>query len=155
MTADEVDAFFAYGRRALPTPPEWRDGNRVGERRATLPVSIDGTVSAITIEVTTRLIETDYLMALMLCPTGVICRLCMTTGHFDRSTRAFISQAHFHSWAANRAGRATIPKELKKCELVPAEVENRDEGFAWFLHQNGIDLPDWLPMPWAVGQGLL
>lgn len=154
MTADEVDTFFATGVRTLPAAPEWRGGNRLGERRTSLALAKNGIIGPISVEVTIRLSEPDYLMALMLASTHVICRLCMTTGHRDRLTGELITSAHFHGWEANRAGRKTIPKNLSAVELVPSAVVGRDDAFAWFLDRTGVQHPTWIPVPWPVREEL-
>ena len=155
MTADEVDAFFRDGVRTLPAAPSWRDGNRGGEKRASLPIASDGAISRVTLEVTIRLAEPEYLMMLLLCQKAVICRLCMTTGHWDRRSKTLTNQAHFHSWQANRGSRTTIPTNLNRLEIVPDDVSGRDSAFVWFLARNGLTSPPWSGAIWPIGQGML
>jgi len=155
LKADDVDQFIRSGRRGLPAAPQWRDGNRAGERRASLDVALDGIVSPVSLEMTIRLNDPQYLMALLLCSRSVICRLCMTTGHRDRRTGAITNSPHFHSWEANRGGSKSIPKTLNNLEVVPAWVAGRDKAFAWFLERNGIDSPRWLPVPWPHDEGFI
>lgn len=155
MTADEVDHFFAFGTRSLPAEPEWRHGNRAGERRSTLAVAVNGVVSPVTVELTVKLNEPEYLMVLMMVIKTPICRLCMTTGHRDRLSGRQINAAHFHGWEANRDGRKTIPKKLDAVEIVPASATGRDAALAWFINRTGIQIPDWMPAPWPSREGML
>ena len=138
----------------MPAGPAWRKGNRDGERRSSLPVAHNGSTSRVTLEVTVKLAEPNYLMMLMRSGTGVFCRLCMTTGHFDRLTRTLINQAHFHSWEANRGKAKTIPKKLNHLELVPGEIAFKERAFNWFLQRNGIETPRWAPPKWPEGEEL-
>ena len=152
MNADEVDRFLQYGRRTLPASPDWRVGNRTGERRSSLPVSLDGRSTPVTLEITVRLLEPDYLMLLLLADRSVFCRLCMTTGHMDRAGKQLVNQAHFHSWEANRGRLKNIPKKLNQIEIVPPDIARRDDAFSWFLQRNGIESPSWFPPAWPHGQ---
>lgn len=155
MTLADIDQFFLLGTRTLPAAPDWRDGNRVGERRASLSVASSGVVGPVTLEITIRLADARYLMMLLLCRSGVICRLCMTTGHRDRLTKMQVNEAHFHSWEANRVGRKSFPKSLNQLEIVPAEIVSRDAAFIWFLQRNGIQIPSWAPGAWPSTLGML
>ncbi|RSU58037.1 hypothetical protein [Sphingobium yanoikuyae] len=105
-----------------------------------------------TLEVTVRLLDPDYLMMLLLADRSVFCRLCMTTGHMDRAAKKLVNQAHFHSWEANRGGSKKIPKKLSQVEIVPSDILNRNDAFIWFLHRNGIESPSWFPPDWPHGQ---
>lgn len=155
MTPFEVDAFVATEGKTLDALPEWRDGNRAGEKRCSLPIAVDGVQSPVTLELTIRLNEPEYLMALFLTSKRVICRLCMTTGHFDRETGEEIEGSHVHSWEANRPSTNTLPKKLKHGAALPREIGGRDAALAWFLRQNGIVSPAWLPGGWPREGGLL
>lgn len=152
VNANEVDQFLRDGRRSLLAAPEWRIGNRTGERRSTLPVSHNSSSSTVTLEITVRLLDPDYLMMLLLADRSVFCRLCMTTGHMDRLTKREIDQAHFHSWEANRGTHRNIPKALNNLEIVPNNIMGRDAAFIWFLQRNNIESPSWLPPAWPHGQ---
>lgn len=153
MNGSEVDSFFAAARRTIPASPEWRDGNRTGERRASLPVAVDGAISRIELVVTVKLNEPAYLMVGLVAGRQC-CRLCMTTGHRDRRTGDTITESHFHSWEANRSGNV-IPKVLHSAERLPPAVRGKDTAFAWFLTRTRIDHPRWLPVAWPHGQGLI
>lgn len=156
MITEQVDAYLAGGDLTLPASPEWREGNRAGERRCSLPVALNGSVGTMSLEITVKLTDPAYLMVLLLAPGGkVVCRLCMTTGHRDRATGDVINEAHFHSWEANRRPGKAIPKQLVKAELVPPEIRSRDDAFTWFLTRTNISIPPWCPMAWPHGQGLL
>lgn len=138
----------------MPAAPEWRDGNRSGERRASLPVFVDGVESGVQLNLTIRINDSDYLMMLLLAGSSVFCRLCMTTGHWDRLTKTQVDGPHFHSWEANRTERNNIPKELSRLENIPVAVLGRDMGFAWFLTRNRIECTDWAAPRWPASQGL-
>lgn len=132
MTPFEVDAFIAARPKSLDADPEWRDGNRIGEKRCSIPVAVAGSQSPISLEMTVRLSDPEFLMALLLVKRKVICRLCMTTGHFDRETGKEIEGSHFHSWQANRPAGQTLPRKLRHGAPVPervAEITLRLLGF--------------------------
>jgi hypothetical protein len=155
VTADEVDGFMAAASKSLDAEPEWRDGNRVGEKRCSIPVAVDGSQSPVSLEMTVRMAEPDYLMALLLVSKRVICRLCTTTGHFDRELGEIVDDSHFHSWAANRPAGQALPKRLKRYVRLPDGVANKDAALAWFLNENRIDSPSWMPGSWPLRGTLL
>jgi len=150
MTRDDVDAFIRNPLKSLDAQPDWRDGNRAGEKRCSIPVSVDGSFSPVSLEMTVRLADLGYLMALLLVSRRVVCRLCTATEHFDRELGQMVEDSHFHSWSANRPGGQTLPKQLRRCVLVPDGIVGRDASFAWFLNQNGIASPPWIPGGWPA-----
>jgi hypothetical protein len=123
--------------------------------RTSLTVFRDGSASSVSLEMTIRLTDSRYLMMLLLCEKRAICRLCMTTAHWERTSKTLITEGHFHSWEANRGFRNIIPKTLNRLEIVPSEIVGRDAAFVWFLERNGIEPVSWTGSMWPVGQGML
>lgn len=152
MTGGDVDAFFASDTKTLPARPEWRDGNRDGERRAALPIAVGGVVSLFQLAMTVRLQEPEYLM-LAIGGGRQVCRLCATTSHRDRRTGELIDSSHFHSWEANRPAHGGIPKRLYSCEAIPLAIVGRDAAFHW-LARVRESAPDWMPIIWPLRQSL-
>jgi len=146
---------MAASHKTLPAAPEWKSGNRIGERRASLTIAVNGRLSDFSIMLIVRLVDSAYLIALILAGDRCISRLCMGAGHFDRATLTFCSEPHFHAWSANRPKGPALPKELRNYVVLPREAWSRDGGFAWFLEQNGIESPAWMPPQWPENQGFV
>lgn len=155
MDRDQVDFFIAAVPKSLDATPDWRIGNRVGERRASIPVAVAGAQSPVSLEMTVRLDDPNYLMALLLVSKRVICRLCTATGHYDRALGEIIDASHFHSWPSNRPLGLALPKKLKNYVTLPPEAEGRTAALAWFFAQNGIDSPDWIANGWPQVEAFL
>lgn len=153
MTADEIDAFLSIPDKQLPFAPDWRRGNRADESRATLPIEAWGGITRVKLEIIVRLGRPDYMIVVLLAPKCFV-RLCMGTPHRDAISRDLVLEPHWHPWHLNRRGNG-VPARLDRYELVPAEQRSRDEAFAWFLDQTGIESPRWLPVIWPGRETLV
>ena len=153
MTPEQVDQFFK-AQKAIPGSPTWRSISRPSERRARLPVEVDGILSSVELEVIVDLVRANYLVIVLLAPT-CITRLCLLGGHWNRMTREHIDGPHWHPWQANRPTGRSIKSSLTHAEPLPTTVKSRDEAFAWFLNQVGIDSPRWAPVQWPQNEGFL
>jgi hypothetical protein len=152
---DDVDAFFAARAKSLDAVPDWRTGNRAGEQRSSIPVAVGGAQSPVSLEMTVRLSDPEYLMALLLVSKKVICRLCTATGHFDRVLGEVIDSSHFHAWSDNRPTGPNLPKHLRNCVTLPSEIVGRAGAFAWFLNETGIASPPWVANGWPRVEAFL
>jgi len=153
VTPEQVDQFFE-ARKSIPGSPTWRPNSRPSERRSRLPVEVEGVLSGVELELVVDLVRPDYLVIVLLAPS-CITRLCLSGGHFNRSTREQIEGPHWHSWRANRPAGRSIKTNLSNAERLPDAVDSRDEAFAWFLNEVGIDSPSWAPVPWPQDKGFL
>lgn len=111
-------------------------------------------LSGVELELIVDLVRANYLVIVLLAPT-CISRLCLSGGHWNRATREHITGPHWHSWAANRPTGRSIKTDLSHADPLPANVRSRDEAFAWFLNQVGIDSPSWAPVQWPQNKGFL
>lgn len=153
MTPEQVDQFFK-AQKSIPGTPSWRSTSRLSERRARLPVEVDGILTSVAIEMIIDLTDANRLVIVLLAPS-CITRLCLSGGHWNRATREHIEGPHWHSWSANRPTGRTIKTSLSHADRLPATVRTRDEAFAWFLDQVGIDSPSWTPVQWPQSEGFL
>lgn len=152
-TKDDVERFFTTNRKLLPTPPEWRDAQRAGERRFYLPIEADGIISPIQLTSTIYLNNPDYLVIQLSAPPP-ICRLCMTGLHRDRVTGRNTIGAHYHPWERNKPKGQRLMDSLSILDDTQPGIMGRDEAFAWFLQRNGIESPAWGAVEWPLDQGL-
>lgn len=153
VTPEQVDQFFK-AQKSIPGSPTWRSSSRPSERRARFPVEVEGTLTGVELELVINLVRSDYLVIVLLVPS-CITRLCLSGGHRNRVTREQIEGPHWHPWAANRPTGRSIKTNLPHAEPLPSSVRSRDEAFAWFLNEVGIDFPSWGPMPWPQDEGFL
>jgi hypothetical protein len=143
VTSDEVDAFFAHSGRTLSAVPSWRTvTSRPGERRAEIPVSVDGRTSPVILSMTAFTFDPAYLSIVLLAPTCVS-RLCLTIEHFDSVDKRIVEAPHFHSWEANRPNGQKLPQRLGRAAEIDADLPDRTAAFVWFLGQTGIESPHW------------
>lgn len=142
-TCSDIDAFMAARPKTLPAEPDWRIiTSRAGERRCYLPITVDGVISNLTLEMTVNLRDDSYLVINLLAPS-CISRLCLATEHFDRARGELVEAPHWHSWRDNRPKGKRLPKELLHAEGLAGKIVGREDAFAWFLKQIGVDFPPW------------
>lgn len=156
MNPDDVDGLFSCANKRLPASPKWLPHNsRDGEMKARLAIEVEGISGRAEIELTVKTSDPNYVVMVVLVPVCVS-RLCMglIAGHRNKITGETITEPHFHRWEANRHLTARTRETLPYAEIVPPEIKSRDEAFAWFLEQVGIESPSWLPVIWP-GQGEL
>lgn len=156
MTREELDALYARTDKTLPARPDWRDGTQLGTRRAYVPVSLDGHSAGLRIAITARPLDPGYLVANLIANKICVARLCLSGGHRDRRTRQLVLGGHYHRWQDNRPNGSKIGKSLKLLNQVglPQTVASRDDAFALFLTDCGIESPSWWPMNWPADQVL-
>lgn len=153
-TCSDIDAFLAARPKTLPAEPEWRMiTQRVGERRCYLPIAVSGVISNLTLEMTVNLRDDTYLVINLLAPT-CISRLCLSKEHFDRARGEMVEAPHWHCWADNRPQGKRLPRELPHAEGLTGKIASRDDAFAWFLKQIGIESPPW-PLDWPAKDVML
>lgn len=146
-TCSDIDAFLAAQPKTLPAEPEWRTlTTRVGERRCYLPIAVEGVMSNLSLEMTVNLRDDSCLVINLLAPS-CISRLCLAKEHFDRSRGELVEAPHWHSWNDNRPKGMRLPRELPHAEGLSGIIASRDDAFAWFLKQIGIESPAW-PLIW-------
>ena len=157
MTREDLDALYARLDKRLPVRPEWREGTQAGTRRASLPVTLDGRQTGLTVAVTARLNDKNYLVINLIADRKCVARLCLNGFHRDRATRALIASGHMHRWQDNRPTGSRIAKKprLDAHTLLPATILTRDSAFDLFLTDCGISPPPWRPMVWPADQVLL
>lgn len=154
MNADDISIFLDKRGKILPSVPVWMpDKARSDEMRARLSIEVDGVIAGPEIEMTVRTTEPGYLVIVIVAPK-CITRLCLSGGHRNKVTGETIQAPHFHGWSQNRELPARLRETLPFAEPIPSHVQTRDAAFAWFLHEVGIESPDWLPVSWP-GQGAL
>ncbi|MEJ6010149.1 hypothetical protein [Novosphingobium aquae] len=153
MTRDDVDLFLAAPAKTLPALPDWESRtSRLNERRCYLPITVDGRVSNVHLEMTVMLDNESYLVMNLLAPTCVS-RLCLSLEHFDRKQGELIPAPHWHPWPVNRPSKGGLPKNLATAESLVGIIATRDEAFPWFLDRLGIGLPSW-PFEWPKRENL-
>jgi hypothetical protein len=112
VTVDEITDFFNAPAKRLPALPQWREvGSRDGERRARLPIEVNGRLAHPELEITVRTTRPNDLIIVLLTPDCVT-RLCIGNGHRNKLTGETVTVPHFHRWADNSHLRARLRQTL-------------------------------------------
>jgi len=154
---EDVEAFLAGApRHVLPVPGTWGDGNRDGESRMRLPISVDGEIGQFEIElIVAPNSESPGLRIVLMCGRA-FWRLCLNPEPHTNSLNRpidlppMVDGPHQHTWPDNRMFGApgALPQKLRNARILPVEIDTNEKAFGWFLPQVNILPPTWEMPPW-------
>lgn len=149
--ASLVDAFLLHPK-TLDGKPEWRPGNRTGERRLRWPVFLSGTSCGADLDLTAYPADHRQFMIGLSFPSHIwrvdfeLPEWGPHVNPLDQIGRlggSPVHGPHYHSWADNRylATARTLPPELECARPMPANTRGFENVLRWFLGETNIALP--------------